>query len=359
MQTRQLMVFRSPDWEDGYGGDLLTEPPPERTAWLDPDDRDGLAALLLECARDTIARVGWGGKEAETTLPIDRGFSPDDPKYSPIWRRTPNGCSRWAGHVWDACTVSSDGYLRILLRLTVRFVDWRLDGVSTTQLGFQWEPSSCEAARLRPYISPDIKGDCYSLTHAWELKRPVVLYVCDDWEDVRTAGDRAIAPDDRDAIEKVLTTEATRAIEEWEADFDVPLGMKPDSHFGRWLAARQQHSERALDWDRILDDDKMREAALAAYEASNVPEVLPSKWAGWAWEAWGDEPGDEHRDGESAGALYLRLIVRDVVWQAGRVARLVYDLEPKLKFRSKECVQNTQAASVAPGLLTAMSPAGS
>lgn len=73
----QLMVFRSPDWEDGYSGDLLTEPPPERTAWCDPDDRDGIAAVLLECARDTIARVGWGEFESEAADPYLSGTVPD------------------------------------------------------------------------------------------------------------------------------------------------------------------------------------------------------------------------------------------------------------------------------------------
>ena len=55
--------------------------------------------------------------------------------------------------------------------------------------------------------------------------------------------------------------------------------MKPDSHFGRWLAARQQHPERVPDWDLIFADEKILEAARAAYGAADVPEVLPSKWA--------------------------------------------------------------------------------
>ena len=346
MPARQLMVFRSPDWEDGYGGDLLTEPPPERTAWCDPDDRDGLAGVLLDCACDTIACAGWGDFENEAA-------DPTDPELPPIWRKTPRMGSRWAGHVWDACTVDDDGSLHTRLRLTIRCVEWLLDGVSanTHNLG----PS--DRSRLRPHIPPDIEDGYYSLTHAWDLKRPMVLHVRDDWEDVRAAGDRALAPDDRDAIEKVLTAEATRAIEEWEADFGLPVGMKPDSHFGRWLAAWQQHPERALDWHRIFDDDEILEAARAAYEVADVPEVLPSKWAGWTWEAWGDESGDEHRHWEFAGALYLRLTVRDVVWQEGRVAKLVYDLEPKLRSRQKACVQNIPTASVAPGPAPTISPA--
>lgn len=108
----------------------------------------------------------------------------------------------------------------------------------------------------------DISLQCYyALTHAWDLKRPVVLHVWDDWEDVRNAEDRTLAPDDRDAIEEVLIADAKSAIEEWEADFDVPADTKPDSHFGRWLAARQQQPEQAPDWDRIFADEKVLEAA--------------------------------------------------------------------------------------------------
>ena len=343
MQARQLMVFRTPDWEDGYGGDLLTEPPPERRAQFNPNDRDGLATMLLECARDTIARVGWGKFENEAADPTDR-------ELPPIWRKTPRTGSRWAGHVWDACTVAPDGSLQIRLRLTVRFVDWQLDGVSTTRLGFRLEPSSNEAARLKPYLSSDIEEDYYFLTHGWDLKQPVVLCVRDDWEDVRAAGDRTLTPDDRDAIERILTAEATSAIEDWEADFDVPVGMKPDSHFGRWLVTQQQHQERALEWDRIFGDDAILQAAFAAYEANNVPEVLPSKWAGWTWEAWGDEPGDAHRHWEFAGALYLRLTVRDVVWRKGRVAKLIYDLEPRLRARQTVCVRNIRMKPMAEDL---------
>ena len=192
----------------------MTEPPTERTAWCDPDDRDGLATMLLECARDTIARVGWGEFENKAADPTDAENCP------PLWRKTPRMGSRWAGHVWDACTIEDQRFSPdSLLRLTVRCVDWQLNGAQAdTHFGL----SSADQARLQPHIPPDIEDDHYSLIHAWDLKRPVVLHIRDDWDDVRDAGNRTLAPDDRDAIEKVLTAEATSAIEEWEADFDVP-----------------------------------------------------------------------------------------------------------------------------------------
>ena len=338
------MVFRSPDWEDGYGGDLLTEPPPERTAWCDPDDRDGLAAVLLECACDTIARVGWRPEFEE--LDLHKGARPS------IWRKKLNMTSHWTGHVWDARTVESDGSLRIHLRLTVRFVDWQLDGESAT-------PRGHALSRRQPHIPPDIAEACYALTEGPDLARPVELEFghynprCGYLLEIDETG-RALKPDDRDGIEAALAGVAERIIEVGREKYGWPPEAVVDSHFGRWIAMRQRPGQDWF-WDRNPGDDLLQ-ALRAEYEAADVPDNLPSTWVGHVWEAWGAEPDDGERYGEQAGAVYLRLTIRDVVWQEGRVARLIYDLEPELRSRQKACVQNIPTASVASGPAPTMSP---
>ena len=319
-------IFRSPDWEDGYGGDLLSEPPPERRAWCDPDDRDSLAATLLECARDTIARVGWGEFENEAA-------DPTCPELSPIWRKTPRVGSRWAGHVWDACTVEPDGNLRIVLRLTVRCVAWQPADMQdeTRQRLVQGD-----SPLLRPHIPPDLDEDYYALSDGGSLVHPVELRLIhlpgsdggevwhEEWTD-------PLKPDNREDMNAALVKAATRIIEHEDENCFGPPGGETDSHFGRWLDMQRSCPDWKIERDQIFIDRAARQAARAAYAAADVPNTLPSIWAGHVWEAWGDEPGDRHRDWEFAGALYQRMTIRDVVWQDGRVAELVYDLDPRPK----------------------------
>ena len=345
MPDRQLMVFRSPDWEDGYGGDLLTEPPPERTAWCDPDDRDGLAAMLLECARDTIAQVGW--------RPEFKKFEPSKWARSPIWRKKLNMTSHWAGHVWDACMVEPDGSFLIHLRLMVRFVDWQFDDGSVCHVGY-------DTTRLQPHIPLDIEEDCFSLVEGRELSQPVKLdlsHYDPRFEDLLELDetDLTFRPDDREGIEAALVKAATRVIEAGSEKYGWPPEAVVDSHFGRWIALQKQPSDEWF-WDRYPTDEEI-DAARKVYAAADVGEKLPSTWAGHIWEAWGAEPGDHERYPEQSGALYLRLTVRDVVWREGRIEKLVYDLEPRLRDRRTACVQNIPAAPPTPGPAQPVSPA--
>ena len=207
------------------------------------------------------------------------------------------------------------------MRLTVRDVVWR-----------------GEAGQLdgeRPHISSDIEDEAYTLSTDVATPAPLRMRIIDFpagggdiWDELWTD---PIRPDDREGIKAALVSAATRMIEGEDENCGGPPGGVTDSAFGRWFDVRvHRGGEPGLQRETIFTDEKAMQWAWAAYAAAGAPTHLPSIWAGHVWEAWGQEPGDEWRDVEYAGALYMRLTVRDVTWSNGTRARIEYDLDPQL-----------------------------
>lgn len=320
----QPIVFRTPDWEDGYGDNLLVEPPPERTVWFALDDRDGIVAMLRDCARETIANVGWH----------PRLHAYEGRKRSPLlWRVTPSTNCRWAGHVWDACTVGPDGERRILLRLMVLFVDWRLHGQPIWG-PYSWSrlPRDADERELLPHISPYAADGEFAVFDGSDLDRSVDLNL-----DTTPGAVHREAVDlrDRATMEQALHD---AVVENLESRPSWKVGDRSheetDSHFGRWyaleldrlLADAPSRPVRAWDWSPEALTGH-RAAYAAALARGDVPADLPCTLADYRALAWTRSyPFNE-------GVTCLRLIVNDIVWNKGRVADLHYIVEPELTTR--------------------------
>ena len=315
----QEIVFRTPDWQDGYGDGLLTRPPPERTARLAPGDRSAVVALLLACARETIASVGWCAALDEYR---GRNLSPL------IWRATPATDCRWAGHVWDACAVGDDGAHRLLLRLVVLFVDWRVDDepIWGDHL-FSRLPQGTDPVHARPYLSPYIEDGDYCLIDGDDIHRPVTL------ETGRAAADRIenVPATDRAALEDALRDAVIQRLNGNSSWVWSRTHAETDSHFGRWyhreLKRLQADAGKALQWDWNPEALPRHRAAYdAAMANGSVPAVLPSTVAGSVTQVW----TRSHPYDRGHGSTLMRLTVKDVEWEDGRVVNLDCDQEPRL-----------------------------
>lgn len=325
MRPAQQILFTTPDWEEGYGVGLLTQPPRERLAWYSPDDRDGLTAMLLTCARETIAAVGWC--EALSTY--------SGPKRSPLlWRATPTSECRWAGHVWDARTVGDDP--TVLLRLMVLFVDWRYRGNRIWgDFAYSRLPREADPTDLQPHLSP-YADDCeYCLIEGSEIDRPL---------DIQLAEGSAVpleawTIDDRIRLERVLHETAVSQLNEGNSWWVwSKRHSETDSHFARWYALEMQRLEAkatrllpTAHWNWEPDQLPLHRAAYErAMAAGEVPAELPSTIKGYAVHGWTEEFPFGHVD---VGATFARLTVTNVFWDNDRVAHLDYVLEPRRQER--------------------------